>query len=269
MLHAARAAGRVWSEMTVSITILGAGTSHGIPMIGCDCPVCTSNDPRDRRTRASVLFSFNNYNLLIDTSPELRMQCVACGVNRVDAIAYTHYHADHIVGLDDVRRFNSLQSESITLYGDAKTIERIRRMFPYAFAQDPDYPSAKPELTTVAIDGPLSLGGREIIPIPLMHGPTPVLGYRVGDIAYCTDCNFVPDESRDLLRDLNVLILDACRLRPHATHFNLEQGVAEARRIGARQTYFTHIAHEIKHADIESGLPKGMALAYDGLICET
>ena len=251
----------------MQLTILGSGTSHGIPMIGCSCAVCGSSDPRDRRHRTAALFSYDGCHVLVDTPPELRLQCVACGVRRVDAILYTHYHADHIVGLDDVRCFNGLQGEAITLYGDAETLERIRRIFAYAFEEDPDYPSSKPELATAALDGPLHLGGREIIPVPLMHGSLPVFGYRIGDMAYCTDCNSIQDESRALLRDLDVLVLDACRIRPHPTHFNLDQAVAEALRIGAKRTYFTHIAHEIKHAETDARLPEGMALAYDGLVC--
>jgi phosphoribosyl 1,2-cyclic phosphate phosphodiesterase len=255
--------------MSVRLTVLGSGTSHGIPMIGCDCAVCASDDPRDKRTRPSVLFSYNGRNILVDTSPELRLQCIACGIRQVDAILYTHFHADHIVGLDDVRRFNWLQREPITLYGDRRTLARLRQAFAYAFAQDPDYPSAKPELRTAIIDGPLELLGQRVTPIPLMHGSLPVYGFRVGKIAYCTDCNRIPDESRALLRDLDVLVLDAVRRRPHATHFNLAQAVEEAHRIGARRTYFTHIAHELKHAETNAELPDGMELAYDGLICES
>jgi phosphoribosyl 1,2-cyclic phosphate phosphodiesterase len=254
--------------MSVRLTVLGSGTSHGIPMIGCDCAVCTSDDPRDQRTRTSVVFSYDGCNLLVDTSPELRLQCVACDIRRVDAILFTHLHADHVVGLDDVRRFNWVQGGPITLYGDEATLAGVRQMFSYAFVHDPDYPSAKPELRTVVLDGPLELGGRRIIPIPLRHGSLPVLGYRVGKIAYCTDCNAIPDESRELLQDLEILILDAVRRRPHATHFNLAQAVEEARRIKARRTYFTHIAHELKHAETNAQLPAGMELAYDGLVCE-
>lgn len=255
--------------MSIRLTVLGSGTSHGIPMIGCDCAVCTSDDPRDRRTRTSVVFGYEGHNLLVDTSPELRLQCVECGIRRVDAVLFTHFHADHVAGLDDVRRFNWIQGGPITLYGDAATLTRARQMFAYAFVDDPDYPSAKPELTTAPLDGPLELGGRHVIPIPLRHGSLPVLGYRVGDIAYCTDCNSIPDGSRELLRDLDILILDGVRRRPHATHFNIDQAVEEARQIGARRTYFTHIAHELKHVETNAQLPAGMELAYDGLVCES
>lgn len=237
-------------------------------MIGCDCAVCTSKDPRDRRTRTSAVFELPGGNVLIDTGPELRLQCVAHGIRRVDAILYTHHHADHVVGLDDVRRFNWLNRAAMPVYGNARTLENLRRMFPYAFVDDPDYPSAKPELRPRVVDGPFDVCGARIVPLPYLHGALPVLGFRVGTIAYCPDCSFIPDETRPLLAGLDVLILDALRRRPHPTHFNLEQAVAEAHRLGAKRTYFTHIAHELRHAETEAELPAGMYLAYDGLVCE-
>lgn len=254
--------------MSVRLTILGSGTSHGVPMIGCDCPVCMSDDPRDRRTRTSAVFGLPGGNVLIDTGPELRLQCIAHGVRSVDAILFTHHHADHVVGLDDTRRFNWLKRGPVPIYGNADTLGRVRKMFPYAFEFDPEYPSAKPDLRPHVIDGPLELCGARIIPLPYLHGRLPVLGFRVGRIAYCPDCSHIPDETRALLTDLEVLILDALRRRPHPTHFNLEQAVEEARRIGAKRTYFTHIAHELGHAETNAALPAGMALAYDGLVCE-
>ncbi len=254
--------------MSVRLTILGSGTSHGIPMIACACPVCTSADPRDRRTRTSALFSFEGRHVLVDTSPELRLQCVACGVTQVDALLLTHAHADHVVGLDDIRRFTLPGRPPLAVHGSAATLARVQRMFDYAFADDPDYPSAKPNLRAVEVTGPFELFGREVVPIPYDHGPTQVLGFRIGDIAYCPDCSFIPAESYRLLAGLEVLVLDALRRRPHPTHFNLEQAVEVARRIGARRTYFTHIAHELKHAETNTALPAGMELGYDGLVCE-
>lgn len=255
--------------MPLRITILGSGTSHGVPMIGCACPVCTSADSRDRRTRTSALFSFEGHHVLVDTSPELRLQCLANDVLRVDAVLITHAHADHIVGLDDLRRFNSLRGGPLEVYADEATLDRLRRMFAYAFQDQPDYPSAKPELLPRTISGPFELFGRQVVPIRYQHGPMPVLGFRIDGIAYCPDCSFMPDESRALLRGLDVLILDGLRRRPHPTHFNLEQAVVEARRIGARRTYFTHIAHELGHAATNAELPAGMELAYDGLVCKS
>ena len=255
--------------MPLKLTILGSGTSHGVPMIGCDCAVCTSDDPRDKRTRPSAIFTFDNRGVLIDTSPELRLQCLAADVRRVDTVLFTHFHADHVTGLDDVRRFNWLMGGPLDVHADAQTLERLKTMFAYAFTNDDDYPSAKPELRGVRIDGPFDLFGRKIIPIRYMHGPLGVLGFRVGDIAYCPDCSYIPDESLALLRDLDVLVLDALRRRPHPTHFNLEQAVEQARRIGAGRTYFTHLAHELPHARTNAELPDGMELAYDGLVCES
>ena len=255
--------------MAVTLTILGSGTSHGVPMIACDCPVCTSEDPRDQRSRTSALFGYDGHHVLVDSAPELRLQCVAEGIGRIDAVLYTHSHADHVVGLDDLRRFTHSRSGPLDVYGSAETLARIQEMFGYAFREDPDYPSAKPRLRTVPIAGPFELGGRCVTPIPYWHGNTEVLGYRIGDIAYCPDCNDIPESSRALLAGLDVLVLDGLRHTPHATHFHLAEAIDEARRIGARQTYFTHIAHEIRHAETTAELPAGMALAYDGLTCES
>lgn len=252
----------------VRLVILGSGTSHGVPMIACDCPVCTSADPRDRRTRASAVFEFDGRRVLIDTGPELRLQCLACDIRSIDAILYTHHHADHVVGLDDVRRFNWIAGGPLPVHASAPTLARLQRMFEYAFVDDPQYPSAKPTLVPIEITGPFELFGREVIPIPYQHGPLPVLGFRIGRIAYCPDCNEIPAESRRLLRDLDVLVLNALRRRPHPTHFTLAEAVDEAGRIGAERTYFTHMAHELRHAETNAELPAGMELAYDGLVCE-
>ncbi|MFN0135620.1 MAG: MBL fold metallo-hydrolase [Phycisphaerae bacterium] len=255
--------------MAVELVILGSGTSHGIPMIGCDCPVCTSRDKRDKRTRCSAAFRIGKRTILIDTAPELRLQCLATGIKTVDAILYTHHHADHIAGLDDVRRFNWINKAPMHLYGSTQTLDRIRQSFAYAFEHDPNYPSAKPDLRTVEIRNPFKLFGRTITPIPYRHGPTEVLGFRIGNIAYCPDCNNIPDKSRKLLRGLEVLVLDALRRTPHPTHFTIDQAIDEARRIGAKRTYFTHIAHELKHAATERDLPRGVKLAFDGLRVES
>lgn len=238
-------------------------------MIACDCRVCTSADPRDRRHRTSALFSFDDHHVLVDTSPELRLQCVACGVRRVDALLFTHAHADHVAGLDDVRRFNDIGHAPLRVFGASETLARLQIMFDYAFTDDPDYLSHKPTLIASPVAGAFELFGRVVTPLPYRHGPTEVLGWRIGDIAYCPDCNFIPDTTRPLLEGLDVLVLNALRRRPHPTHFNLEQAVVEARRIGARRTYFIHIAHELLHAETCAELPEGMSLAYDGLVCDS
>ena len=237
-------------------------------MIGCNCPVCRSDDPRDQRTRTSAVFEFDDRRVLIDTSPELRLQCIAARIDRVDAVLYTHHHADHVVGLDDVRVFCEA-GDPLPVYASHVTHERIRQMFGYAFDHDDSYPSAIPRLDARVIDGPFELFGRRIVPIALWHGPLPILGFRVGDIAYCTDCSAIPDDSMPLLADLDVLILDGLRRRPHPTHFNLDQAVGMAARIGAARTYLTHIAHELAHATTNRELPAGVELAYDGLVCES
>ncbi len=246
------------------VILLGTGTSHGIPMIGCDCPVCTSTDPHDQRTRPSAYLDLGRAGLLIDAAPELRIQCLRSEIRRIDAVLLTHHHADHIAGLDDVRQFNSFREGRIPCYAAPGTLEIARRMFDYAFVDDPDYPSSKPDLALKPIDGPFELGGETFVPIRLYHGQLAILGFRAGGFAYCTDCSQIPPESFRLLEGLDVLVLDALRRTPHPTHFNLEQAIEAARRIGARETYFTHIAHELKHAETNAELPDGMELAFDG-----
>lgn len=201
--------------------------------------------------------------LLIDTTPELRLQCLANKVTRVDAVLYTHYHVDHVAGLDDLRRFNWLQQTPIPCFGRPETLDRLRTMFPYVFESEGEYPSAVPRLALHVIEGPFDIGSLTVKPIPLLHGSMRVLGFRIGNFAYCTDVNEIPSDSWPLLEGLDVLILDALRKRPHPTHFNLDQAVDHAGRIKAKRTFFTHIAHELGHEATNRELPDGMALAYD------
>jgi phosphoribosyl 1,2-cyclic phosphate phosphodiesterase len=250
----------------VEAVVLGSGTSHGVPMIGCDCAVCTSDDPCDKRTRTSIFVRIGGQHILVDTAPELRLQCLAAAITRVDAVLFTHHHADHVTGMDDLRRFNWLMKQPVSCYGTERTLRSLRRMFLYAFDPAPDSPHSRPELVFCAIDEqPFAVGDETIIPIPLMHGPMPVLGFRFGDFAYCTDCNHIPESSLERLRGLDVLVLDALRHTPHPAHFNLEEAVEMAHRIGARRTYFTHITHQLSHEKTNAELPEGMALAHDGL----
>ena len=255
------------SRADIEVVVLGSGTSHGIPMIGCECAVCTSPNPRDRRTRPSIYVRYDELRLLVDTATELRLQCVANGISHVDAVLFTHHHADHVAGLDDLRRFNHSTRAPVPLYGTERTLTGIRKMFAYAFDAPPaDSPHSRPNITLHPIsDEPFEIGGRTITPISLIHGKMPVLGYRFGRFAYCTDCSEIPESSFDRLRGLDVLILDALRRDSHPAHFNLQQAVSAARRIGARRTYFTHMAHQLKHAETNAELPSGMELAYDGL----
>lgn len=249
----------------VELLLLGTGTSAGVPMIGCHCAVCTSADPRDRRTRPSAVLSYDNARVLIDTTPELRLQCVANGVDRIDAVVYTHAHADHIMGLDDVRRFNALQGTPLDVWADSPTHEVLDRCFGYAFrAARPELKVFRPHLVKRIIDGPFQIQGATWTPIPLLHGDLPVLGFRVGKLAYCTDVSRIPEESFALLAGLDVLVLDALQHKPHETHFNVQQAIEAARRIRAKQTLFTHIAHALGHEQTNRSLPPAMRLGHDG-----
>jgi len=254
------------NQSELEVVVLGSGTSHGVPMIGCDCEVCCSSDPRDRRTRPSIWVRSGDTCLLVDTSPELRLQCIANQINRVDAVLYTHHHADHVTGLDDLRRFNWLMRQPVDCYGLPRTMTALRRMFSYAFDAAKDSPHSRPQLVLHEMgEQPIEIAGVRVEPIPLMHGPLPVLGFRIGRLAYCTDCSFIPEDSMAKLKGLDVLILDALRHTPHPTHFNLEQAIVAANRICAKKTFFTHITHELHHESTTSALSEGMSLAYDGL----
>lgn len=253
---------------SLTVTFLGTGTSHGIPMIACDCPVCTSDDPRDQRSRPSILLSIGDRTVIVDTTPDFRRQCIDNNVRRLDAILFTHAHADHIFGLDDVRRFNALQDSPIDAYGGAATIDALGRIFGYARHRGRPKSRDRPDIRMCAIDGPFELFGQRVVPVDLIHKTQRILGYRVGDVAYCTDCSAIPDESWAKLEGLSVLILDALRITPHPAHFSLEEAIDAARRIDARRTYFTHVAHGIMHARESKVLPERMAFAYDGLRIE-
>ena len=250
----------------VEILFLGTGTSAGIPMIGCHCPVCSSTDPHDKRTRPSAVISYGPTRVLVDTAPELRLQCVASGIDMVDAVVFTHGHADHIMGLDDVRRFNALKKGPLDIWADEPTHAALTRCFGYAFKEpEPEMKVFRPHLERRMIQGPFEIGGVTWIPIPLFHGDMPILGFRVGRLAYCTDVNRIPEPSFELLKDLDVLVLDALQYKKHTTHFSVEESLAAAARIGARMTYFTHIAHALGHEATNAALPGNVRLAHDGL----
>jgi phosphoribosyl 1,2-cyclic phosphate phosphodiesterase len=249
----------------LEVEILGSGTSMGVPMVGCDCRVCCSGDPKDKRLRTSALIRVDNTQILIDTSVDYRQQMLRAAVTHLDGVIYTHHHVDHILGLDDLRCFNIRNKISIPLYGLEETMRNIKRMFAYAFKTNTRV-SGVPRLSINILDDfPFRINKVEILPIPLLHGTLPIFGFRVGDFAYCTDVNKIPESSYERLRDLKVLILDALRFKPHPSHFTIEEAVREAQKIGAEKTYLTHISHAILHRETEEQLPEGIHLAYDGL----
>jgi phosphoribosyl 1,2-cyclic phosphate phosphodiesterase len=250
---------------SIELLFLGTGTSAGVPMIGCHCPVCSSVDPHDKRNRPSVLVRYNGLSILIDTTPELRVQCLAHKVDRVDTVVYTHSHADHIMGLDDLRRFNMIKNASIDVWADQKTYADLHRCFAYAFLDPNAEPKVfRPHLVHRPIEEPFEIGGRTWTPVPLVHGRYRVLGFRIGKLAYCTDVNQIPEESFELLRGVDTLVLDGLQPLPHPAHFNLPQAIEAAKRIGAKQTWFTHITHNMFHAQTNASLPANMQLAHDG-----
>ncbi|HKJ70422.1 MAG TPA: MBL fold metallo-hydrolase [Gammaproteobacteria bacterium] len=248
--------------------ILGSGSSAGTPVIGCHCPVCTSADPRNRRSRASLWVRGDaGESLLVDTSTDLRHQALREGMDRVDAVFLTHTHADHINGIDDMRAFNGLQEQVIPVHGRDTVLEAAAQRFHYCFGDPP--PPEKgwyiPVLEARPIDAPLDWGGIRVTPIPVEHGRWSIFGYRFNDLAYITDVKTIPDDSWPLLAGLDTLILDCLRYRDHPTHMRVEEALATAERIGARRTVFTHFTHDIEFSALAAELPAGMEPAYDGL----
>lgn len=250
--------------MAIRVTMLGSGTSTGVPVISCPCKVCTSDNPRNRRWRPGLKLEIGESVVLMDTPTDLREQALRFGLSRVDAVLFTHAHADHIFGLDDVRIFNFRQRNAIPCYGSELTLQAIRRTFAYVF-EEGQAGGGKPQLDLIGVREPFRLLGHEIVPVPVWHGDMEVFGYRIGRFAYVTDCNRIPVESFDLLNGVEVLILDALRYRPHATHFSVTEAIAIAERIGAARTIFTHLAHEIDYGAPAVELPSGVELGYDGL----
>jgi len=247
------------------ITVLGSGTSVGVPTLGCHCSVCTSSDPRDNRMRPSILVSYDGHNVLIDTTPDFRTQALRAGINRIDAALFTHSHADHVMGLDDLRPFNFRQQTRIPIFAAPDTMAAIQRVFPYIF-DGLKKESNVPQLDARIMDGaPIELFGLEFVPVPILHGSQPIHGFRFGRAAYLTDHSTIPEASMEMLRDLDVLFLDALRYKPHPTHSTVDQSVRTAGELGAKVTYLTHICHDLGHERAESLLPSHVRLAYDGL----
>ena len=251
------------------VTFLGTGTSHGVPMIGCDCATCRSTDPRDRRLRPSIYLDVpGRTTVLVDAATDLREQALTHNIRRVDAVLFTHSHADHILGLDDLRRFNAIQGAPLPCYADASTWVNLRRTFFYVFDGVARGGGGILQLTAIEITGPFSVAGVRVVPVPLLHGRLPILGFRFGGFAYLTDCSAIPDDSWSLIQDVDTLVLDALRHKPHPTHFSVDEAVAVVDRLRPRRAYFTHMCHDLRHAETSARLPDGVDLAYDGLVLD-
>lgn len=253
---------------TMRVTFLGTGTSHGVPAIQCDCAVCTSPDRRNERARCAVVVQEGGRTLLIDTPPELRQQAIRYHLCGVDAVLFTHAHADHIFGLDDIRRFNDLQQRDMPCFGTPETLADIERTFRYVFVET-QAGGGKPRLRLNAIEaGSFTVAGVEVEAMPILHGRLPVCAFRFGAFAYVTDVSEIPPASRERLRGLDTLVLGALRHEPHPTHFSIAEAVAAVADLGPRRAFFTHLAHNLDHRATEAALPPGIRLAYDGLILE-
>ncbi|MCB1008242.1 MAG: MBL fold metallo-hydrolase [Acidobacteria bacterium] len=247
--------------------MLGSGTSTGVPVVGCGCAVCTSDDPRNRRLRPGVRIDLEGGTIVVDTSPDFREQALRHRIGRVDAVLYTHPHADHVFGLDDLRVFNFLQRSSIPCYGSETTIARLRQIFSYVFEEGQEG-GGKPRIDLEVVAEPFEVLGERVVPVPVWHGTMPVFGYRIGPFALVTDVNRIPEESFARLEGLDLLILSALRHRPHPTHFTVAEAIEIAARIGAKRTVLTHIAHEVDHGALLRELPAGVEPGHDGLVVE-
>ncbi len=253
--------------MNAVLTVLGSGTSMGVPTIGCRCAVCTSPDPRDRRTRPSVLVDYDGHRVLIDSSPDFREQAIREGIRHLDAVLYTHAHADHILGLDDLRPLTFHSEGKIPLYAQPSAIGRIREMFSYIFAGNYKYGGiAQVELNELT--GPLELSGACFEPVAVMHGDTEICGFRFGSAAYLTDFSEIPEPSMERLRGLDILFLDALRHKPHPTHSTVENSLKLIDRLQPRRAFFTHISHDLGHEQTNATLPPHVRLSHDGLKLE-
>jgi phosphoribosyl 1,2-cyclic phosphate phosphodiesterase len=256
-------------EECMHMTFLGTGTSHGVPEIGCNCEVCTSSNPKNNRLRPSVLLTDDaGHSLLIDASADFRQQALRVGMRHLTDILLTHAHADHILGLDDTRIFIRNDNTPINLYLDVSCDQRIRQTFAYAYQEGIQVGGGLPKFNNIIIapGQTFTAGAFTVTALALWHGKLPILGYRIGRFAYLTDCSNIPEESFDDLHDLDVLVLDALRPKPHPTHFSVAEAVYAAQQIGARRTYFTHMTHNVDHDAANAELPAGIEFAYDGLV---
>ncbi len=252
----------------LKVTFLGTGTSQGIPIIACECPVCSSPDSKDKRLRSSVLVETENTSFIIDTGPDFRQQMLRKQVKRLDAVVFTHDHKDHTAGFDDIRGFNWASKKPMEVFANEQVKDTLKRDFHYAFAAK-KYPGV-PNLNLHVIENrSFFIGDLELTPIEVLHHKLPVFGYRVGDFTYITDANYISEEEKQKIKGTKVLVLNALRKTDHISHFSLEQAIALSLEVGAERTYFTHLSHQMGfHAEVNSQLPEGMEIAYDGLIVE-
>ncbi|MCC7369529.1 MAG: MBL fold metallo-hydrolase [Chloroflexi bacterium] len=249
------------------LTILGAGSSHGTPVIGCTCVTCTSPDPRNHRMRASALIEAHGRAFLVDTGPEVRLQAVRAGIRQIDAVLYTHFHADHVHGIDDLKAFNVPLNGELPCYGNAQTAHVLQTRFDYAFAGT-SLLGWIPHLTFKVVEEPFDLLGVPVTPVDLQHGRIRSCGWRIGGMAYLTDANGIPESSLALLGGLDLLVIDGLRPRPHPTHFSMDEAIAIGRAVGAKQTLLTHMNHDVEYVRESASLPPDVALAYDGLVVD-
>jgi phosphoribosyl 1,2-cyclic phosphate phosphodiesterase len=252
------------------VTFLGTGTSHGVPIIACDCAVCQSTDSRDKRLRPSIYLDVPGDGcVLVDTTPDFRQQALTYRIRRIDAVLFTHAHADHILGFDELRRFNTLQGAPIPCYANGFCLDLLKRTFFYVFDGLPRLGGGIPQVEVHEVGGePFVAAGLRIVPVPLWHGRMPILGFRAGSFAYLTDCNRIPDESWPLVAGVDTLVIDALRDEPHTTHFTVAEALEAIERIAPRRALLTHMTHDLGHAVTSARLPRGVELAYDGLVVD-
>ncbi len=253
----------------MKIIVLGSGTSNGVPMVGCQCDVCKSQNPKDKRLRSSVYVEYEGKKFLIDISPDFRQQFLNYGFDDIDALLLTHSHYDHIAGLDDIRTINLFQKKAIDIFAAKDTISTLEYTFPYMFTAPVQKGGGLPMINCRVIDNePFSIDDIEALPLPIKHGILDIFGFRIGNFAYITDASYISEETIKLLQNLDVLFLNALRITPHSTHINLDSAIIYADIIKAKKTYFTHISHGIMHDEVQNNLPNDVFLAYDGIIID-
>ncbi|MCD6459716.1 MBL fold metallo-hydrolase [bacterium] len=249
----------------MKITFLGTGTSYGVPVIGCECEVCRSSSSRNKRLRSSLLITIDSKNILIDTTPDIRAQLLKTKIKHLDAILFTHYHADHILGLDDVRIFNRIQKTSIPCFALKNTIDTIKTIFEYAFNPNTPEGGGLPQLTLNIVKDSFDLFGTQITPVPILHGNLSIIGFKWKNFAYVTDCSFMPEDSKKLLYKINTLVLNGLRYRPHSTHYSISESLDVIKQIQPKRAYLTHISHDVDHENLKINLPDNVKIAYDRL----